>query len=54
MIFVIGGVGFIGFNFVLEWLKFNDEFVVNFDKLIYVGNFENFKSLGDDFCYIFV
>ncbi|MGC5271547.1 GDP-mannose 4,6-dehydratase, partial [Salmonella enterica] len=41
-------------NFVLEWLKSNDESVVNFDKLTYAGNLENLKSLGDDPRHIFV
>ena len=54
MIFVTGGAGFIGSNFVLEWLKSNDESVVNFDKLTYAGNLENLKSLGDDPRHIFV
>lgn len=38
MIFVTGGAGFIGSNFVLDWLAQSDEPVVNLDKLTYAGN----------------
>ena len=38
MILVTGGAGFIGSNFVLDWLAQNDEPVVNLDKLTYAGN----------------
>jgi FlaA1/EpsC-like NDP-sugar epimerase len=38
MILVTGGAGFIGSNFVLDWLAGADEPVVNFDKLTYAGN----------------
>ena len=38
MILVTGGAGFIGANFVLEWLGRADEPVVNLDKLTYAGN----------------
>jgi dTDP-D-glucose 4,6-dehydratase len=34
----MGGAGFIGSNFVMDWLVQSDELVVNLDKLIYVGN----------------
>ncbi|MFN5802054.1 MAG: NAD-dependent epimerase/dehydratase family protein, partial [Burkholderiales bacterium] len=41
MILVTGGAGFIGSNFVLDWLSLSDEAVVNLDKLTYAGNLEN-------------
>ena len=45
MILVTGGAGFIGSNFVLDWLAQSDEFVINLDKLTYAGNLENLASL---------
>ena len=48
MILVTGGAGFIGANFVLDWLAVNDEPVVTLDKLTYAGNPENLKSLQAD------
>lgn len=53
-ILVTGGAGFIGSNFVLDWLAQNDEPVVNLDKLTYAGNLENLASLRDDNRHIFV
>jgi dTDP-glucose 4,6-dehydratase len=48
-IFVTGGAGFIGSNFVLDWLDASDETVVNLDKLTYAGNRENLASAsGND------
>jgi len=41
MILVTGGAGFIGANFVLDWLAQTDEPVLNLDKLTYAGNLEN-------------
>ena len=41
MILVTGGAGFIGANFVLDWLAADDEPVVNLDKLTYAGNLGN-------------
>ena len=38
---VTGGAGFIGANFVLDWLGQTDEPVLNLDKLTYAGNPEN-------------
>jgi nucleoside-diphosphate-sugar epimerase len=43
MIFVTGGAGFIGSNFVLDWLAQTDEPVLNFDKLTYAGNLNNLR-----------
>ena len=52
MIFVTGGAGFIGANFVLDWLaqaQQPNEPVVNLDKLTYAGNLQTLCSLdGDD------
>jgi dTDP-glucose 4,6-dehydratase len=54
MILVTGGAGFIGSNFVLDWLAKSDESVVNLDKLTYAGNLENLHSLKNDSRHIFV
>jgi dTDP-glucose 4,6-dehydratase len=53
-ILVTGGAGFIGSNFVLDWLAANDEPVINLDKLTYAGNLENLASLQSDARHIFV
>jgi dTDP-glucose 4,6-dehydratase len=54
MIFVTGGAGFIGANFVLDWLQEHDEPIVNIDKLTYAGNLESLASLQDDSRHTFV
>ena len=54
MIFVTGGAGFIGSNFVLDWLAQSSEPVVNFDKLTYAGNLNNLASIKDDPRHVFV
>ena len=54
MILVTGGAGFIGANFVLDWLAGSNEPVVNLDKLTYAGNMETLASLKDDPRHIFV
>jgi len=54
MILVTGGAGFIGSNFVLEWLAGSDEPVLNLDKLSYAGNLENLASLRADPRHVFV
>lgn len=54
MILVTGGAGFIGANFVLDWLAHNDESIVNLDKLTYAGNRENLSSLERDARHVFV
>lgn len=47
-ILVTGGAGFIGANFILDWLKISDERVINLDKLTYAGNMENLESVQSD------
>ena len=54
MILVTGGAGFIGANFVLDWLSLMGEPVVNLDKLTYAGNLENLASIQGDARYTFV
>jgi dTDP-glucose 4,6-dehydratase len=54
MILVTGAAGFIGSNFVLDWLEQHDEPVLNLDKLTYAGNPENLASLRDDPRHVFV
>lgn len=53
-ILVTGGAGFIGSNFVLDWLAVEDELVVNLDKLTYAGNLENLATLQDNPQHLFV
>ena len=53
-ILVTGGAGFIGSNFVLDWLAESDETIVNLDKLTYAGNLENLSSLDGDSRHQFV
>jgi len=53
-ILVTGGAGFIGSNFILDWLAQSDEPVVNLDLLTYAGNLGNLVSLRDDARHIFV
>ena len=48
MILVTGGAGFIGANFVLDWLAQSNEPVLTIDKLTYAGNVENLHSLQGD------
>jgi dTDP-glucose 4,6-dehydratase len=53
--FVTGGAGFIGSNFVLYWLREHPEDeVVNFDKLTYAGNLENLTSVEKNPHYRFI
>ena len=53
-ILVTGGAGFIGGNFVLDWIATTGEPVVNLDKLTYAGNLETLKSLAGDARHVFV
>ena len=54
MILVTGGAGFIGGNFVLDWVAQHDEPVVNLDKLTYAGNLETLAPLQGNPRHIFV
>lgn len=53
-ILVTGGAGFIGANFVLDWLRLTGEPVVNLDKLTYAGNLGNLAALEGDARHAFV
>jgi dTDP-glucose 4,6-dehydratase len=53
-ILVTGGAGFIGSNFVLDWLATVGERVVNLDALTYAGNLHNLESLRSDARHVFV
>ncbi|MDR3417941.1 MAG: dTDP-glucose 4,6-dehydratase [Nevskia sp.] len=48
MILVTGGAGFIGSNFVLEWLAGNDGPLLNLDALTYAGNLQNLAAVEKD------
>jgi dTDP-glucose 4,6-dehydratase len=52
-ILVTGGAGFIGSNFVLQWLAAAGTPVINFDKLTYAGNLENLEKVSSDQRYSF-
>ncbi len=52
-IFVTGGAGFIGSNFILRWLEQESASVVNFDKLTYAGNLHNLATIANDRRYEF-
>jgi len=54
VILVTGGAGFIGSNFVLDWLAQSEETVINLDALTYAGNRANLASLEGDSRHIFV
>lgn len=54
MILVTGGAGFIGSNFVLDWLAHSQEPVLNLDKLTYAGNLANLQSLSADSRHVFI
>ncbi|MBI5314518.1 MAG: dTDP-glucose 4,6-dehydratase [Nitrospirae bacterium] len=53
-IVVTGGAGFIGANFVVDWLAHHDEPIVNLDKLTYAGNLENLAGVQGDERHVFV
>ena len=53
-ILITGGAGFIGSNFVLDWLRLGDEPVVNLDALTYAGNLRNLATLAGDARHVFV
>jgi len=54
LIIVTGGAGFIGSNFVLDWLAQEDEPILNIDKLTYAGHLENLKTVINDPRHTFV
>jgi dTDP-glucose 4,6-dehydratase len=54
MILVTGGAGFIGSNFVLEWIRTIGTSVINLDCLTYAGNLQNLASLSSDPRHVFV
>ena len=54
MILVTGGAGFIGSNFVLDWIEATGEPVVNLDALTYAGNLESLRTLNGDARHVFV
>jgi dTDP-glucose 4,6-dehydratase len=54
MILVTGGAGFIGANFVLDWIATTGEPVLNLDALTYAGNLESLKALDSDARHVFV
>jgi len=51
---VTGSAGFIGANFVLDWLSLSNETVVSVDKLTYAGNLANLHALDGDSRHLFV
>jgi dTDP-glucose 4,6-dehydratase len=53
-ILITGGAGFIGANFVLDWLAQSEEAVINLDKLTYAGNLETLAGLAGDARYTLV
>jgi dTDP-glucose 4,6-dehydratase len=53
-ILITGGAGFIGSNFVLDWLKQSDEKIINLDKLTYAGNLHYLKSIEHDPRHVFI
>lgn len=53
-ILVTGGAGFIGSNFIINWINEFNEQIINIDKLTYSGNLSNLKSIEDNKNYVFV
>jgi dTDP-glucose 4,6-dehydratase len=54
MILVTGGAGFIGANFVLDWLATGSEPVVNLDALTYAGNLQSLAVVAGDARHHFI
>lgn len=54
-LFVTGGAGFIGSNFIRHWMnKYPDDEIINFDKLTYAGNLESLKDISNKPNYKFI
>jgi dTDP-glucose 4,6-dehydratase len=53
-ILVTSGAGFIGSNFVLDWLAQSDEPLISLHKLTYADNVENLQSLNGNHRHVFV
>ena len=53
-IIVTGGAGFIGSNFVLDWIESESATIINLDKLTYAGNLQNLASIEGNPRHIFV
>lgn len=54
-LFITGGAGFIGSNFIHYWLRnYPGDRILNLDALTYAGNLENLKDIEDDERYTFV
>jgi len=53
-VLVTGGAGFIGANFVIDWLRGSRETIVNVDKLTYAGHMENLHPVSDDPKHVFI
>jgi dTDP-glucose 4,6-dehydratase len=53
-IIVTGGAGFIGSNFILQWLATESSPVINLDKLTYAGNLGNLEGMSTNSRYTFV
>lgn len=54
-LFVTGGAGFIGSNFILYWMKkYPMDQIINFDKLTYAGNLGNLKEVESNPNYTFI
>lgn len=51
---ITGGAGFIGSNFILDWLKQSDETIINVDKLNYAGNVNNLLQINNDQRHVFL
>jgi dTDP-glucose 4,6-dehydratase len=54
MILVTGGAGFIGSNFVLDWLEREQTPILNLDKLTYAGNLDNLSGAAGNPRHVFV
>ena len=53
-VLITGGMGFIGSNFILDWIRHQSELIINLDKLTYAGNEINLSSLKNHKYYRFV